>query len=108
MAAPLKVRIGVSPEAQPVIEALGRLSIDVGSVNAHSLFPDMPVPAETRFFCVAVSDERGVIDLAAALRRELRGDDAALALCNKCLIEKLPLDARLVVFLDIVAIEAPL
>jgi hypothetical protein len=106
MAAPLKVRVGVTPEAQPVVDALGRLHVDIGSVAASRFFPPDLLPEWARFLCVAVADERGVIDLAANLRRELRGDDAALLLSNKCLIEKLPLDARLVVFLDIPAIDA--
>lgn len=106
MTAPLKVYIGVSPEAQPVIEALYRLSLDVGSVKGDRFFPALP--PEVRFLCVAVSDAHGVIDLGANLRRELRGNDAALALSNKCLVDRLPLDARLIVFLDIVALEAPL
>jgi hypothetical protein len=107
MSAPLKVRVGVSPEAQPVLEALGRLAVDIGSVAASRFFPPGLLPSWARFLCVAVADERGVIDLAAALRRELRGNDAALALCNKCLVHHLPLDARLMVFLDIPAIDAP-
>jgi len=107
MPAPLKVRVGVTPEAQPIIDALGRLAVDIGSVAASRFFPPGLLPEWARFLCVAVADERGVIDLGVGLRRELRGNDAALALCNKVLVDKLPLDARLMVFLDIPAIDAP-
>jgi hypothetical protein len=106
MTAPLKVRVGVLPEAEPVLDALRRLAVDIGSVQASRFLPD--APPDARFLCVAIADAQGVIDFAAALRRELAANPAALALTNKCLMDRGPLDTRLLAFLDIVAIEAPL
>jgi hypothetical protein len=107
MTAPIKVRIGVQPEAQPVVDALCRLHVDIGSIHARKFFPSARMPEWARFMCVAVADEDGVLELAGKLRRELAGNDAALRLCNKVLLDKLPLDTVLMVFLDIAAIEAP-
>jgi hypothetical protein len=101
VSAPLQVPVAVLEEARPVLDALARLHIDVGSVTADRLYPD--APPDMRLLCVAWGEP--LDHLACALRHELLDDPAALALTNRVAILPLPLDNWLVIFPEIVAIE---
>jgi hypothetical protein len=104
MTAPLKVRLVMEDDALSVVAALERIHVDVGSVSATKL--DKRAPADMRLMVVAVTDDAGVAMLGADLRRELADDPKALALTNRVMVLPSELDTRLVVFLDIAAINA--
>jgi hypothetical protein len=58
-----------------------------------------------RVICVHCVDRAAVAQLAVDLRRELHGNPAALALCDKVRVATLPpLDTCLVAFPEIVAL----
>jgi hypothetical protein len=95
--------VEVEPAAAPVLAALRRLSHDVGSVSAHNVRAD--APAGARLLCVSLINGAAILQLGAALRRELAGEPEALALTDRCMIVPLPLDTRLLVFLDIAALD---
>lgn len=99
---PLRVRVAVLDEAQPVLDALARLHIDVGSVNADRYWSN--APDGMRLLCFATAEP--LDHVACALRHELADDPAALALTNRVFAVRGPLDTTLVAFLDIPAIAA--
>jgi len=103
MVAPLKVLVRYLPEAAPVVAALARLHVDVGSVNAAKLYAD--APADMRLLCVAVADAAGVDELAADLARELTDDAAARELVKRVHIVSAPLGAFMIVFPDLVGLH---
>jgi hypothetical protein len=103
MNGPLQVRIVVEPDADPVIDALRRLGIDVGSSAAAILDPR--APPDMRLLTVSVVNTAAVIDLGVALRHELADHPKALALTNRVLSLRGPLDTVVLAFLDIAAIE---
>jgi hypothetical protein len=85
------------------VRALARLSHDIGSVAAEKIDP-LAAPDGARFMTVALVDAAQIGVLAEDLRRELAGDRLALALTDRVLVMPLPLDACLLVFLDIAAV----
>jgi hypothetical protein len=98
MAERLQILVQVEPEAIPVVEALQRLSVNIGSVAADKL--DANAPPDARLLCVSVADRAEVDRLAVNLRREL-ADHRLLA----CLALPMPLGTWLVVFTDIAALD---
>ena len=104
MTAPLKVPLVVEPNAAPVLGALNRMHVDIGSMAATKL--DKRAPADMRMLVVAVADDAGVAMLGADLRRELAHESRALALTNRVMVLAGALDTRIVVFLDIAALDA--
>jgi hypothetical protein len=103
--APLRVPVIVDGPRMAVLATLVRLGHDVGSVDARKVDPE--AAAHQRLFCVALVDDAAIATLGEDLRRELVDDDTALALTDRCMVLPLPLDARLVVFLDMPTLAAP-
>lgn len=101
--APLLVLVKVEPAAQPVVDALERLNVNIGSVAAAKLYVN--APSDARLLCVALADDLAVARFAADLRDELADNPAARELCGNAKIVPLQLDARLIVFTDIAALE---
>ena len=110
---PLRLRVAVYPDAQPVADALARLHVDLGSVRAGTLgvLPE-GVADDDRFLCVALSDYDEVLAFSKRLRADLSEHLSpwemlkAIKLTDRCLLHPLPLDAVLIVFLDIPAFDA--
>lgn len=101
---PPKVRIAVLPEADPVIDFLREHHLDIGSVNANRFDPR--APADMRLLCVSLVDDDALADLSFRMQQAWLTKPELVALTNRCVLQRLPLDTLLVVFLDIVAIEA--
>ena len=89
-----------------MVEFFAENAIDLGSVRAASLFPN--APPDLRFLCVALADPAAVDDLGARMRRAWLDRPDLVKLTDRTVRVMLPLDAALLVFLDIPAIEAPL
>lgn len=103
----LKTAVAVLDEAQPVVRALESLHVDIGSISAKSLYRGDPPEeiADVRWLCVALADRSEVRPLADRLFEQLHGDARAITLTNQVLLHPLPLDAVLIVFLEIPALE---
>ena len=103
MTTPLEVLIHVEPDADPVVDALRRIGVNLGSSAATKVDPR--APPDMRLLTVAVADPAGVIDLGVALRHQLAAHPKALALSNRVLAERGPLGTVILRFLDIAAVE---
>jgi hypothetical protein len=101
---PLRVPVYVQPGAAPVVRALARLHLDLGSVAADKLGGD-GTPGH-RYLCVALVDLHALQQLGHDLRRELADDPVALQLTDRVAVVPLALDTLCVAFLDIFAVEA--
>lgn len=101
---PLKVPLAVDIDGAPVLDALTRLHHDIGSIRASHLDPE--APPDVRLLCVALADEGAVHKLRIDLGRELRDkDETTKQLASRVAMVPLPLDAWLVIFRDILAVE---
>ena len=89
MSDPLEIVVGVMPAAKPVLDALNRLCHDVGSVPVDRFGP-VEDGQSYRVICVHCVDRAAVAQLVVDLRRELHGNPAALALCDKVSVATLP------------------
>jgi len=99
-----KVKLWVGSDAQPIIDALARLQLDLGTLRAGQLFYN--APDEARLLCVVVGDEAAVQQLRIDLGRELVDeDDATQQLASHVALITLR-NGVLVVFRDIVAVVA--
>lgn len=103
---PLKVRIAVIDEAQPLLDFLNAHRYDVGSINADRVVAG-GWPPDMRFLCVALADVEALMTMSERMRSTWLGDPDMIALTNRVALMPLPLDTVLAVFLDVVAIEAP-
>jgi len=101
---PLKVPIFVLDEAQPVLDFLREHHLDVGSINADRL--DAQLAADMRLLCVMLADHDALADLSYRMQRAWLAEPELVALTNRCVVLPMPLDTLLLIFLDIVAIEA--
>jgi len=106
MTIPLKVRIAVLEEAQGVVDFLSEHHFDIGSLNADRIIAD--APAGMRLLCVALVDHDALADLSFQMQRAWLTEPALVQLTNRVAVLPTPLDTLLLIFLDIVAVEAPL
>jgi hypothetical protein len=100
----MPIPVAVLNEAQPVLDALQRLHIDVGSIKRNRVEPD--APPEWRCLCIATAEP--VDHIASALRNELAGQPEALALTDNVAALSMPLGTTLIIFLDVVALAVEL
>ena len=113
-----KIRIAVNEDAQPVIDALQALHVDIGSVRMSSLYADKPdslakLPAEwhdMRWLCVALASVDEIDEFAQRLAAELIPLPAAISrhcitLTENVLVMPLPLETVMLVFTEIPAVE---
>jgi len=99
-----KVKLSVGIEAQPILEALARLHLDLGTLLASQLFYN--APDDSRVLCVWMPDETAVQQLRVDLGRELADDDdATQQLASHVALITLH-DCVLIAFRDIVAVVA--
>jgi len=101
---PLRIPVYVQPGAAPVVRALARLHLNLGSVAADKLEGE-GAPGH-RYLCVALADLHQLDRLGAGLRDELADDPDALRLTDRVAVVPLPLGTLCVAFLDIFAVEA--
>lgn len=104
MTGPLKIRVAVLPEAQPVLDALMRLHVDIGTMRAKLIFPD--APPDIRLIAVALVDEAALHQFRLDLSLELVDKPEAAVLASRIALITAPLESFLVIFRDVIAIEA--
>jgi hypothetical protein len=100
----LQVRIAVEPDAGPLLDALQRLHVDIGSVNGNRLYPN--APDDMRLLAVHVVDLPALDKFRLDLSLELLDKPAAAALASRVAIVPLDLDTFLIIFRDVMAIES--
>lgn len=104
MSAPLKVRVGVLPEAEGVVAFLAENGFDVGSISADRLDP--AAPSGLRYLVVALADRDSLADLSFRMQRAWFNRPDLVKLTDNVAVIDTPLDTLLVIFLDVPAIEA--
>lgn len=103
MASPLKVRLRVEEPAWPVLGFLRRHGYDVGSVSADRFY--RKAPPDQRYLCVALTDADALVAMIARMQLEFTAE--LVALTNRVILIDGALGTKIVVFLDIAAIELP-
>lgn len=104
--APPKVRVAVLKEAQGVVEFLSEHHFDIGSINADLLIAD--APADMRLLCVPLVDHDALADLSFRMQQAWLTEPELVKLTNRVAVVPTPVDTLLLIFVDIVALEAPL
>jgi hypothetical protein len=105
MSAPLQVPISVHPEAGPVLEFFRSHGHDLGTCKGSWVYHD--APDDMRLIVVNCTDMNAVWAMAAQMRVAFQGRPDLIELTSRVALIDGELDTKLVVFLDIMAIEVP-